>query len=264
MGSAIAQRIKAQYEIYIFDKDKNKTAGLPDINCAHTNADLVNKVEAVVLAVKPQDFDPVLAEIKNLINDKLIISIAAGITTAYIEKYLGKVRLIRVMPNLPAKIGEGISCICKGKFAGEADLNFAQEIFAYLGKTIILSEEMLNAATAISGSGPGYFYDFLVSKAIDYRNIPEKIKNDFIAALSEAAKNISFNFQQAGLLAEATISGSISLLKATQLTPQELRGQVTSPGGTTQAALEVLHKGGSLTDAVKAALKRARELSRKG
>lgn len=260
MGSAIAEQIKPKYQIWTFDKDKNKTKNLLDINIADNAVDILNKVDIVILAVKPQDFDAILNEIKDYIREKLVISIAAGITTGYIGKFLGKVRVIRVMPNMPARIGKGMSCICKGKFADKEDLNFVKDLFNNLGKTLILDEDMMDAATAISGSGPGYLYDW--SEGKDTEEIKKYIKNIFTPSLTSAAQDIGFTPEQAKILAETTSEGSIVFLEKTKLSPCELKRQITSKGGTTEAALEVLHKGGSLADAVKAAVRRARELSK--
>jgi len=260
MGSAICQRLKDIYDLAVFDKDANKTDKLTDINVASNIADLVKKSDAIILAIKPQDFDNLLGDIKDYIKDKLVISIAAGITTEYIERCLGNVRVIRVMPNMPAKIGKGMSCLCKGKFATEDDLNFTKQLFANLGETLVLNEDMMDAATAISGSGPGYFYDLVQDKNIE--EIAKFAMDSFIPSLTDSAENIGFAPEQAKVLAEATTQGSISLLKEARLSPSELKKQIASKGGTTEAGLEALRKGGSLKDAVRAALKRAKELSR--
>lgn len=267
MGSAIAEMVKLKYEVWIFDKDRAKIQNLLRINIAENIIDLVNEVKTVILAVKPQDFNEVLQEIKEAMDiyaknrDNLIISIAAGITTGYIEKCLGNVRVIRVMPNMPARIGMGMTCLCKGKFAIEKDLNSTKDLFDNLGKTLVLKEDMMDAATAVSGSGPGYFYDLIEGKnAVAAK---EYLENIFIFSLQKAAEAVGFAAQEAKELAEATGIGSMNILKESHLSPMELKKQVTSKGGTTEAGLEVLHSGGTLTDAVNAALKRAKELSRK-
>lgn len=266
MGSSLATRLKTQkniYEIWVFDKDKDKIKNLLDINIAENNTELVNKVDTVVLAVKPQDFDIVLDEIKDHVKEKLIISIAAGITTAYIEKYLGCVRVVRTMPNMAVKIGKGMACLCKGRFATREDLNFTKHLFKHLGETLIINENMMDKATAISGSGPGYYFDIIQTKQNEYRSNPNKVLKDFIRSLTEAAISIGFSKEEAKLLASTTGSASELLLKKTKLSPNELKKQITSKGGTTEAGLKALHKRGSLVEAAKAALRRAQELSRK-
>lgn len=260
MGSAIAQQLKSEYQVWAFDKDRSKTKNLPDIKIAKDLADLVEEVSTVILAVKPQDFDDVLKEIKNYIDARVIISIAAGISTNYIENKLGEVPVIRVMPNLPAKVGKGIACLCKGNFASNSDLELAKELFDNLGKTLLVEEALMNAVTAVSGSGPGYFYHLIQGKR--KQEWEDYGRNVFAPKLSEAARRIGFTPAQAQVLAQTTAEGSIALLKESGLAPEVLCKQVTSKGGTTEAGLRVLRDIDSLTDAVLAALKRAEDLAR--
>lgn len=266
MGQAIATQLKNDYQIYCFDKDITKIKEASGLELASSNLDLVNKVDTVILAVKPQDLYEVLSEIKPNVKDKLIISIAAGISTASLEKVLGIVRVIKVMPNIAIKIGAGMTCLSKGKFATEDDFNFVETLFDYMGKTIRIEEGKMDAATAVSGSGPGFCYDMSQNQNIDTNNIEEFKKfvlNNFVPSLKLAAQSVGFNSDEAELLSDATGNSCISLLIKTKLPIAELKKQITSKGGTTEAGLEVLHKGGSLKDAVKAAGKRAGELSRK-
>jgi len=260
MGSAIAEGIKRDYPVIVFDKDQSKTAKISGVKLAQNNIDTVKASDIIILAVKPQDFDSLLKEIKNYINNKLVISIAAGISTAYIKKILGDVRVIRAMPNLPAKIGKGMICMYKDKSATDEDLYSCEELFKKIGKTLILdNEDMINNATAVSGSGPGFFYDMIEGKT------KEEIKDfvvSFTEILTDSAINIGFSKPVAEVLAQTTTSGSIVYLEQMHLSPEEAKKQVASKGGTTEAGLEILHKGGSLTEAVKAALKRAQELSK--
>jgi pyrroline-5-carboxylate reductase len=262
MGSAIGERLKSDYQVFVFDKDKNKAGNLKGMNVVDNTADLIKQVDVVILAVKPQDFDELLKEIKDYVKDKLIISIAAGISTKYIGKQLGGARVIRAMPNLPAKIGRGMICLCRGKSATEDDLAFVLQLFKNLGQVLVIRENMMSFVTAVSGSGPGYFYDFIENQDIDYYNIPDNISKGFEDSLAEAARALAFDAQQAMILANTTTAGSIALLKETGLSPAELKKQVVSKGGTTEAGLNVLHKGGSLAEAVKAAAEKAKELSK--
>ena len=262
MGRAIAYQIKKHYCVYVFDKDTSKTSNINEVNISGNMSDVMANSNVIILAVKPQDFTSVLNKIKGLTQGKLIISIAAGITTSYIENYLdNETRVIRVMPNMPVKIGKGISCLSAGCFAASADIALADEIFKRLGKTLLLKEGMMDAATAVSGSGPGYFYDFIQSKKLDIGNYPQEEIKGFKSSFKNAAAAIGFNQAQVNLLVDATIEGALEVLKAKEFTAEQLKDQVTSRGGTTQAGLEVLHKGGSLESAVKAALRRAKELS---
>lgn len=258
MGSAIAGRLKRKYKVAVFDKDKSKTKCLAGIRVVGNALELVKNTDVIILAVKPLDFDMVLAEVKGYIDGKLIISIAAGISTKYIENRLAKARVVRAMPNLPAQIGKGMICLCKGRYAGKAELDFARELFGNLGLTLNVKEGLMNAVTAVSGSGPGYLYKLLQGKR--KREWEECSINDFLPKLSLAAQKIGFTLRQAKALAKTTVLGSIALLKASGLSPKELCLKVASKGGTTEAGLNVLSKGGTLEEAVKAALKRAGEL----
>jgi len=276
MGSAIADSIKNEFDLFVFDKDASKTNYfISGINVLNNLKDLLDKADTIIIAVKPQDLDEALTVIKGNVKNKLIISIVAGKSTKYIEGRLGKVKVIRVMPNLPAKVKKGASCISKGRYVNKlSDLVLVEYIFRRLGKIQRIKEDMMNEATVVSGSGPGYYYRFC-PKAYDK---PGKLiafeKNYFIPALSASAQEIGFSKKQADLLAEATAEGSRILLQKTRLSPDKLKEQVASKKGTTEAALKVFKRKGArypskkIPDkkvwkkAVRAALKRAQELSR--
>lgn len=262
MGSAIAGQLKGSYRVFAFDKDKNKTKNLSGIEVVEGIVDLLNKTDTLILAVKPQDFDAVLPQIKDYLKDRLIISIAAGVTTGYIENFLGKVKIVRVMPNIAAKIGKAESALCKGGSASDEDLKAAKEIFDCIGKTWVMREEMINAATAISGSGPAYIYYDMEIKKIDPSNVPEGIEQEYIKRLEKAAQGVGFDSQTAIDLAVSTTSSTLRLTKITGIPPAELKKQISSKGGTTEAALKILAGGGSWEEAARAALKRAKELSK--
>ncbi len=269
MGMVIGERLKQDidsYEVYVYDQDSKKTDQVSGIHVASSAIDLADKVVALILAVKPQDFEVILKELKDHTQNALVISIAAGLRMDYVERLLGDARVIRVMPNMPARIGKGISCLCKGKHANTDDLLFATQLFSHLGETMIIPEYMMNSATAISGSGPGYFYDLLSKENINIKNTDEVEhfgRDVFFPRLLEAAHGIGFNAEQAQVLSRATVEGSLAMLAVTGLFPQELLAQIVSKGGTTEAALKVLHKGVGLKDAVEAARMRAEELSRR-
>lgn len=261
MGSAIAERIKDKYDVTVFDKDRNKTKGLKGIKVAANIPDLAKNADVIILAVKPQDFDIVLNEIKDLTKNKLIISIAAGITTRYIEKIIVNSRVIRTMPNLPVRVGAGITCLYKGGSAMEEDLNFTKDLFRDMGNTLVLNDEgLMYAATAVSGSGPGFLFQEVRYMPMD--KIKEYAKNIFFPSLAASAEKIGFSRDQAIVLAKTTVEGSVIFLEKTGLSPEQAGNLVASKKGTTQAGLEALQKGGSLDDAVQAAEKRAKELSK--
>jgi len=247
MGSSIAQGLKSRYPLFVFDKDKNKTKDVQGIKIADNLSDLANQADILLLAVKPQDFDSVLTELKDKTEGKLIISIAAGITTSYIEKQLPQARVVRAMPNMPLVIGEGITALVKGVFADDKDLRTAVEMFEAFGTAVTIEkEELINAVTAISGSGPAYLFYFVM-------------------AISEAAKELNLDEDTANKLVYHTISGSVNLLNKENFDAISLIGKVASKGGTTEAALKIFDERGMnkiILNAIMAAYKRAGELSR--
>ena len=261
MGSAIVARARGAYDFLVFDNDPAK---LPPAESGITPCqgigDAVAGAGVIILAVKPQDFEQALSVIKYSIEDKLVISIAAGIRTSYIESVIGKKRVVRVMPNLAVKVGMGMSCICKGAYANQQDVRIVASLFNRMGKTLVIDEKLMDAATAVSGSGPGFLLHQMIGKNINQAEIDAR--HGFEIELKEAATQVGFTPQQALTLAAATTAGTIQLVKVTKEQPEALRDKVTSKGGTTAAGLEVLKNDGTLADAVKAALARAKELSR--
>ena len=197
-------------------KSKYRGIVLGDLN-------IVKDASVIILAVKPQDMEALLKQIPVALN-VLFISIAAGLTTKFFEKNLrGKVRVVRAMPNMPALIGEGITGIAAGQYAKPADLKSAQSILNAIGETVIVKESMMDAVTAVSGSGPAYVFLF-------------------VEQWINAAKKLGFDARQARQLVYKTLLGSSHLLERSQFDAAELRVKVTSKGGTTQAALDVFEK----------------------
>lgn len=204
------------------------------------------KPAAVVIAVKPQLMEeaaPPLARFAGAV----FLSIAAGTTIATLEGHLGAVPIVRAMPNLPAAIGQGMTVALAGASVSAAARALSQNLLAAVGSVAWVAEEaMLDAVTAVSGSGPAYV--FLLAEC-----------------LAEAGVSAGLEPRLAAQLARATVTGSGELLKRSPDPPAKLREQVTSPGGTTAAALSVLMGDealcGLVTRAVAAALKRARELA---
>jgi pyrroline-5-carboxylate reductase len=225
----------------------------------------VEQSEIIILAVKPQDFDALLKEIQPFVQDKLIISIAAGISSGYIKSQLGqKARIVRIMPNLPAQIGQGVSVISKGQNTAEEDLNLAwqlaYDIFSNLGSVLTVDkEEIINAATAISGSGPAFFCHYVIKE----NKKADKVRDEFIEKLTQAAVNLGFDRLEAEFLSKTTVDGTIAMLIEKHLSPEELIKMVASKGGTTEAGLEVLRSGGLLKEATEKASKRAGELEKR-
>jgi pyrroline-5-carboxylate reductase len=259
MGAAIAGTLKNAFKVFVYEKDPEKLKLTTGFIVLGSIEDIIDAAETIIICVKPQDLDPVLQELRGNTIKKVVISICAGIPTRSIEESVGEVSVIRAMPNLPAKIGMGMICLCKGSFASEADLSYAQQLFDLLGKTLLVEESMMNAVTAVSGSGPGFFFGLIEDKPES--EWPVYGTNIFTPLLIEAGREIGFSRQQAQTLAVATTEGSLALLRATKLSPQALRQQVTSKGGTTEAGLAALARTQSLVEAVKAAARRAEELA---
>ena len=264
MGAAIAAALKDKFPLIVFDKDLGQTKGFLDIRVACSVSVLAQQSETFILAVKPQDFDHLLREIKNYFAGKLLISIAAGVSTRHIEAALKGARVIRAMPNLSVRIGESVTCFCRGANASDEDLDFAQQLFYYLGVERQIPESLMNAATAICGSGPAYCFDFIAGNNFGPQDIPQHAQQDMCKRLERAAEEVGFGRDEAVFLAINTVNSSINLLKKTKLSAGELIRQVASKGGTTEKALEVLKNGGSWEEAALAALKRAEELYKKG
>lgn len=264
MGAAIAAMLKSKYRVIVFDKDSTKTKGVSDIQAAAGITDLAKDSKVIILAVKPQDFDHLLREMKNSFAGKLLISIAAGVSTRHIEAALKGARVIRAMPNLGVRIAESVTCFCRGANASGDDLDFARQLFYYLGVARQIPESLMNAATAICGSAPAYCFNFIAGNNFDPQNIPQHAQQDMCKRLERAAEAVGFACEEAVFLSMNTVNSSINLLKKTKISAAELIRQVTSKGGTTEKALEVINKGGSWEEAALAALKRAEELYKKG
>ena len=202
----------------------------------------------VIVSVKPQDMEAVLEEISaELTPAQTLLSVAAGVTTASIEAHLPPgARVVRAMPNAPALVHEGIAGICGGHDAREEDIALAADALGHLGAVVRVAEYDMDAVTALSGSGPAYFA--LLAEA-----------------MIEAGLLLGLSREVSTQLVVQTMFGSALLLRDEGLHPVELRENVTSPGGTTAAALAVLAAPDGLAPlmdrAVAAARKRAEELS---
>ena len=211
------------------------------------NASAVTGANLVLVAVKPAYVVQVLKEAaENLLPDALIISVAAGITTAAMEAVVPEsVSVIRAMPNTPSVIGLGMTGIAAGSRASAAALDVAEQLFGKVGKTLVLPENQIDALSTISGSGPAYVF-YLVEQLV------------------EASENLGFDKQTATLLVAETFRGASEYLVASGREAAELRAQVTSPNGTTMRAiaeLEKLELAKGFEIALDAALTRARELA---
>lgn len=201
--------------------------------------------DVVVIAVKPKDTPGLLAQIADTVRpDQVVVSLAAGVPLEAIEAALPDVPVVRAMPNTPAAVDEGMTAYCLGAHADESAGDRAAAVLGAVGTTIELSEDLLDAVTAVSGTGPAYV--FLLAEA-----------------LTEAAIREGLPHHAAERLVDQTIRGAGILLQTSEKSAFRLRAEVTSPGGTTAAAMHTLENGGFralLEDAVRAATNRSREL----
>ncbi len=209
-----------------------------------SNADAAHQAETIVLAVKPQDMDALLAELAPVVTpDRLIVTIAAGITTSAIERRLASgVPVVRVMPNTPALVGEAMSAVAPGAHASPEHLDRAEALFRPVGRVVRLPESQLDAVTALSGSGPAYVF-YLVEAMTDagiLLGLPRAVAHELIVQ---------------------TVYGAAVMLRETGEHPVTLREAVTSPAGTTISAIRELENHG-VRAAFLAALEAARDRSR--
>ena len=199
--------------------------------------------EVLFLAIKPQVFDTVAAQLSGVAIPSLVISILAGVTLSKLEAAF-PMPVIRAMPNTPATIGAGITAVAGGKYVQPHHLDQARQIFKAVGEVVEVPEAMMDAVTGLSGSGPAYVAIMLEALA----------DGGVAAGLPRAV---------ASELALQTVLGTTQLLKESRMHPAELKDRVTSPGGTTIAGISELERSGfrsALIEAVKAAERRAKEL----
>lgn len=254
MGQALVRGLvdKSVYPQYItvYDPDPKKIALLKkdaNIRVAKTSRQAVSLADVVILAVKPQILPEVCAEVSSgLPAGALVVSIAAGVTISGIERHFKKpLSVIRVMPNMPAQVGQGISAYSVGRHATARHRKIAEAVLAAFGEVVPVPEKMLDLVTAVSGSGPAYFF-LLAEKLI------------------ESAYELGMKAETAKKLAYHTALGSGRVMAETWEDPEDLIAKVASKGGTTEAALKTFKRlgfGKIVQDAVKAAHRRSQELS---
>ena len=217
------------------------------VEASTDNRAAVSGAGLVVVAVKPQDIDALLGDIGGLLTAKqTVVSVAAAITTRHIEAHIAEdVPVVRAMPNSPATVHEGMAGICAGAHAGDAHLALAEEALSHLGRVVRVPESWMDAITAVSGSGPAYFA--LLAEA-----------------MIEAGILLGLSREISTTLVVQTMFGTAKQLRDERMHPVELREAVTSPGGTTIAAIRELEQAGvraAFLNAIQAAMDRARELA---
>ncbi|HYI61427.1 MAG TPA: pyrroline-5-carboxylate reductase [Acidimicrobiales bacterium] len=244
VGGLVGSGWASAAEIAVAEVDAGRRAELAAAHPGLAVGDDVVPTDAAVVAVKPADA-PAAAEAAGRAGARRVLSIAAGVTTAALEAALPPgTAVVRAMPNTPALVGAGASAIAPGAAASDADLAWAEEVLGAVGQVVRVPEAHLDAVTGLSGSGPAYV--FLVAEAL--------IDAGVLAGLPRPTSRT---------LAVQTLLGAARLLDETGETPEVLRAQVTSPGGTTAAGLRALEAGGvrsAVIDAVMAATERSRAL----
>ncbi|MCU4334743.1 MULTISPECIES: pyrroline-5-carboxylate reductase [Acinetobacter calcoaceticus/baumannii complex] len=217
-----------------------------EVHVTQDNVAAIKNADVVVLAVKPQVLATVLRPLKGLLSDKLVISIIAGAEIQTISNLIDSNRIVRVMPNTPALVQTGAHGIYANEVVGTSDRELTSQILAATGLTIwVNSEAQIDAVTAVSGSGPAYFFYLMES-------------------MIRAGKNLGLDEKVATALTLQTALGAAQMAITSSNTPSELRKNVTSPNGTTQAALEVFDRAQisqNIQSALAAAQKRSQELA---
>lgn len=256
MGSALVRGMVTAGDIspsavYVYDTNKDRQALLATelkSNTTESLEQMVPRCRFLFIAVKPQDAGSLLESIKNLVHPgQIVISIAAGITISFIEKYLPEVtKLIRLMPNTPCLIGEGAVIISTGNTVTDDERKMVEKLLKPLGLIIRFPESLMDAATGLSGTGPAYVYLF-------------------IETLIDAGVSVGIRRDVASKLVIQNVIGAARMLEQNVHHPAEMRNIVTSPAGTTSSAMLVLEETGfrsCLIKAVIAATKRSKELLR--
>ncbi len=251
MGTAILEglfvrKIASPGQVFIYDKIKEKTAEFLaqyPVHAASSNQELASKTQILLLAIKPQDLASTAVEMKPALqSSKILISILAGTPIQKIQEHLGSnLDIIRAMPNLGAKAGESLTALTGSQKA----LAVAEVLFSGCGKTVLLEEKYFDLITALSGSGPAYFFYLM-------------------ELMAKEGRERGLAAEQAKLVAVQTALGAALLAVQSMEDPAVLRERVTSKGGTTEAALKELMKTlpGTFHDAIQAAYERGRELAK--
>ena len=237
-SQASAEAISSTHGIQAAALDSESTA----------NSSTAKDAELVILAVKPNMILETLKEVAAVLKPNcLVVSVAAGITTAAMERQLsGNAAVVRAMPNTPSVVGLGVTGISKGSNVSDEQLDLAVKLFSSVGKVLVVDESKIDALSTISGSGPAYVFYFA-----------EK--------LITAAKSLGFSDQEASMMVKETFLGSATLLATSSSSPEELREQVTSPNGTTMQAtgrFDAADLEKVFIEATEAALARAKELGK--
>ncbi len=228
--------------------EQSKRTALDDgFECIHESPALIADAEIVVIAVKPQDFSVLASFLKQFLKeDQIIVSLMAGITIQQIKENLAHSKIIRAMPNSPIALGMGMTGFCSSSDVMSKELRKAEQLLSTTGRTLYIDDEKkMDAVTAVSGSGPAYFYFFVKS-------------------MIESAEKLGFESSVAALLVKQTMLGAFHVWNSSEDDLDKLISTVASKGGTTQEALKVFEQRGfasTIESGLKKAEERGRELS---
>jgi len=257
MGTAIMKGYLAAYKdknknVYIYDKDEKRILNLSQelgVNKCDSLEKLMGYSDIVILAIKPQNFEEVLTEARAFYKPhQVFVSIAAGISIGYIEKLMGHegIKVVRVMPNIPALVNEGMSALCRNKHIPDDEFEMVLEIFRSVGRAEVVEEEMIDNVIGISGSSPAYTFMF-------------------IEALIDAAQANGMKKEQAVIFAGQAVLGAARMVLETGIEPSILRDNVCSPGGTTIEAVKALQNNGfhdNIIEAYQAAVEKSKIMTK--
>ncbi len=219
---------KKDYKLYLYDVFEEKAESLGKAYDAQSCSfsEIVSESQILVLAVKPKDINGLLQDLSVYpLGGKLIITVAAGIGLAVYEQALPGIAIIRVMPNTSSAVLQAVSGMARGQQVNEEQAINAEKIFSAVGKVLWIDDSKINALTAVSGSGPAYFYLFT-------------------ELMAKAGEQLGLTIEEAGFLARETLVGAGKMLAEDSRSPKELREAVTSPNGTTEAALKSFKEQG--------------------
>lgn len=256
MGKTFAQsflnsKVLVKEHIHIMDKDPLKIDLLSRFQLGKIHGkpgEYIKDIDLIILAVKPQDTKSLYQQLKPFISDKhIVLSIMAGVTIQTIQAALGTDKVVRAMPNLPAQIGVGMTVFSAAESIPEKDLKTVHKYISTTGKAIQVEKEaMLDAATAVSGSGPAYVFYFMES-------------------MIQSAIQMGFNYAEASQMVEQTFMGAAYLYKRNNLSCEQWIEKVASRGGTTEAAIKVFDANKlneEIQKGMESALNRSKELSK--
>lgn len=238
-------------EIIVSDKNNDALSLLNQnygVNTSTANKDVINSSRIILFAVKPFVLCDILKEIKDFITpEHIILSIAAGISIDTIEEIVGKIPVVRIMPNTPALVNEGMSAVCKGNFANDSHSAIAEEIFNSVGKVIKTEEKYIDIITAISGSGPAFYY-YIINQ------------------IAKAGEKLGLDYDTCLKLSAQTAFGSAKMIMNSGINPEQLIINVTTPGGCTAVGNDVLKNNNTdaiLFETIEKTAKKAFELGKK-